>query len=82
MIVNRHADLRAGVAITGDVAGELLNVRDNLDRSRTSGRAANPAVIGDMEAAQTALVGAYDQFPVMDKIEANPEVVGLPAGRS
>jgi hypothetical protein len=57
------------------VTRKLLNVRDNLDRSCTRRRTANPAVIGDMEAAQSTLVGAHDKFTVVDKIEANPEVV-------
>jgi hypothetical protein len=76
LIADGHADLRAGVAVTGDVTRELRNVRDDLSSARPSRRTADPAVERDVQAAQRALVGPHDELPDVYEIEADPEVVG------
>ena len=54
---------------------ETSRYRGYLNRARPSRRAADPAVKGNVQAAQGTLVGADDKLLFVDKIEADPEIV-------
>jgi hypothetical protein len=70
-----HHNFTFGIGITGDMSGELVNVRHNERLLAAGARTAHTPVEGDVQAAQRALVRPNEQ-PVWSypPVEAGPRI--------
>lgn len=74
----RHHDFGVAGRVAGDVAGELVDVGDSLDRLGREGRTADAPVIFDVHAGHVALEGTEDQVIAgrLIQVEAGPVDIG------
>src|SRR5687768_11762165 len=74
--MHRHDDLRARGRIAGYVAGECLDVGNDLRTARRRGGAADALAERDAHAGGLALEGTYDELATAVEIEARPVEAG------
>ena len=67
-----HHNLGIGRAVTGDVAGELVDVLNQLGFALRHGGSAHPPVHRDLNAGRLALEGAKHQRVPLQQMEPRP----------
>jgi hypothetical protein len=68
-------DLGVGAAVTGDVAGEMMNIRDDDRLTAQDAGPADTLVFFKDWAGQGTLVGPDDELAFAEEVEAGPEKV-------